>query len=411
VQRATTAKVSIRAKGIRPFARVQLVQRRAMVAFFLKEMIACSLFFLLPSVHSLAFRPVCKAKGDIVLLLKDRVTGDVVRVDDDDGTRRLGNSREELVPSGLRGADLFDDKYWSEGIVPKSGSFAEQSRSLQEGDETFYMRECFCAYRGDYLDPVYCPLELEFCGAYRGSQYDGFPLACFSQVSRAEEFSQNVFLVILVWFVILFVWVFCSVPGRHFLSCFISPCIPSWNRYHANRIMRRDPEMAQFLIRRNLHFRRLAFERRLRAIAPDLAAMANENQTANMQQQQQVPEENKPVPTSLRLKTRIYKLEGVEKTETGLENIDDEEDLDTNCIICFQALADGDRVGALLCTHIFHVDCLKSWLKRRNVCPLCQCPDVAAPRFEELPTEENAVPEEAPTGTQVELPLDNGSEE
>jgi hypothetical protein len=161
VQRATTAKVSIRAKGIRPFARVQLVQRRAMVAFFLKEqMIACSLFFLLPSVHSLAFRPVwCKAQGDIVLLLKDRVTGDVVRVDDDDddddGTRRLGDSREELVTSGLRGADLFDDKYWSEGIVPKSGRFAEQSQSLQEGDETFYMRECFCAYRGDYSDPVY----------------------------------------------------------------------------------------------------------------------------------------------------------------------------------------------------------------------------------------------------------------
>jgi hypothetical protein len=34
----------------------------------------------------------------------------------------------------------------------------------------------------------------------------------------------------------------------------------------------------------------------------------------------------------------IYKLEGVEKAETGLENIEDEEDLDTNCIICFQAL-------------------------------------------------------------------------
>jgi hypothetical protein len=385
-----------------------------MVAFFLREMIACGIFFMLPcSVHSLAFRPVCKAEGDIVLLLKDPVTGDVVRVDDD-GTRRLGDSREELVTSSLRGADLFDDKYWSEGIKLKSGSLAEQSqqsRSLQEGDETFHMRECFCSYRGDYLDPVYCPLEVGFCGAYRGSKYDGFPLACFSKVSRAEEYSQNVFLVILVWFAVLFAWVFYSVPGRHFLSCPVSSCMPWWNRYYANRIMRQDPELAQYMIRRNLHFRRLVLERRLRAIAPDLAATANENQTAALQQQEQAPEENKPIPTSLRLKTRIYKLEGVEKAETGLENIEDEEDLDTNCIICFQALADGDRVGALTCDHTFHVDCLKSWLKRRNVCPLCQCPDVAAPRFDEMLTEENAAPVEELSGTRAELPPDNGPEE
>jgi hypothetical protein len=381
-----------------------------MVAFFLRVLIACGFFSCCPrSTLSLSFRPVCKAKGAVVLLMKDPVTGDVVRIDD--GSRRLGDSREERVISGLRGADIFDDKYWSEGIKPKSGSLAEQSRSLQEGDETFYMRECFCSFQGDYLDPVYCPLELEFCGAYRGTQYDGFPLACFSKLSRASEYSQNVFQIILVWFVILFVWVFCSEPGRHCLSCPITSCMPWWNRYYANRIMRREPERAQYLIRRNLHFRRLIFERRLHFIAPDLAATANENQNAAMQQQEQAPEENRPIPTSLRLKTRIYKLEGVEKADTGLENIDDEEDLDTTCIICFQALADGDRVGALTCDHTFHVDCLKSWLKRRNVCPLCQCPDVAAPRFNEILTEEIAAPEEELSGTQAELPPDNGPEE
>jgi hypothetical protein len=286
-------------------------------------------------------------------------------------------------------------------------SLSEQSRSLQESDETFYVRECSCD-----RDLVYCPLDTGFCGVKRGSAYDGFPLGCFSS-TRSSEFARNVFLVILVWFFMLFVCIFFTVPGRSCLSYFIGAWIPSWNRYHANRIMRRDPERARYLIRRNLHHRRLDLERRLRTMAPNIIATANENLTAIMQQQELISiEENKSVPTSLYLKTRIYKLEEpFEKAETGLESIADENDLDTACIICFQALADGDRVGALTCDHTFHVDCLKSWLKRRNVCPLCQCPDIAAPRCTEILIEENVAPEEELSGTQAELPPANGVEE
>jgi len=47
------------------------------------------------------------------------------------------------------------------------------------------------------------------------------------------------------------------------------------------------------------------------------------------------------------------------------------------CTICIMNIEDGDRIGALPCEHEFHVDCLKEWIKRKNVCPLCQCPDIA----------------------------------
>ena len=50
-----------------------------------------------------------------------------------------------------------------------------------------------------------------------------------------------------------------------------------------------------------------------------------------------------------------------------------------NCSICFEALQDGDCVGALPCQHSFHVDCLKLWIRRKNSCPLCQVPNVATP--------------------------------
>ena len=59
---------------------------------------------------------------------------------------------------------------------------------------------------------------------------------------------------------------------------------------------------------------------------------------------------------------------------------DSEHEEDFTCAICMMAVEDGDKVGALSCHHIFHVTCLKEWIKRRNVCPLCQEPDIASPR-------------------------------
>ena len=55
---------------------------------------------------------------------------------------------------------------------------------------------------------------------------------------------------------------------------------------------------------------------------------------------------------------------------------------DNTCSICYVPLEDGDRVGALPCGHVFHVDpCLKQWLTRRNVCPLCLEDNIATPQF------------------------------
>mgnify|MGYP000125222486 CR=1 FL=1 len=60
--------------------------------------------------------------------------------------------------------------------------------------------------------------------------------------------------------------------------------------------------------------------------------------------------------------------------------VDDDDD-EEQCTICFSSLETGDRVGVLPCQHTFHVDCLKDWLPRRNVCPLCQNDHAATPRY------------------------------
>ena len=71
----------------------------------------------------------------------------------------------------------------------------------------------------------------------------------------------------------------------------------------------------------------------------------------------------------------------------------DDEDDDDCCVICFAPFENGDRVGRLPCTHIFHVDCLKVWLQRKNSCPLCQTQRIATPRYDEISESTAAVSE------------------
>lgn len=54
------------------------------------------------------------------------------------------------------------------------------------------------------------------------------------------------------------------------------------------------------------------------------------------------------------------------------------------CIICREDLALGQRPKRLACGHVFHVHCLRSWLERQQLCPICRAP-VVEPRPAERP--------------------------
>ncbi len=44
--------------------------------------------------------------------------------------------------------------------------------------------------------------------------------------------------------------------------------------------------------------------------------------------------------------------------------------INTSCIICMNEFKNGDLLKRLGCLHIFHVDCITSWLKRKRICPI-----------------------------------------
>ena len=42
------------------------------------------------------------------------------------------------------------------------------------------------------------------------------------------------------------------------------------------------------------------------------------------------------------------------------------------CVVCLSSFEAGETITTLPCLHIFHTDCIKSWLESHNCCPICK---------------------------------------
>ena len=58
--------------------------------------------------------------------------------------------------------------------------------------------------------------------------------------------------------------------------------------------------------------------------------------------------------------------------ESIIEDVDKLDAERKNCIICLTDFINGDRTTPLPCFHMFHSDCIKSWLKDKTICPVCK---------------------------------------
>ncbi|XP_059639227.1 E3 ubiquitin-protein ligase MBR1-like [Cornus florida] len=42
------------------------------------------------------------------------------------------------------------------------------------------------------------------------------------------------------------------------------------------------------------------------------------------------------------------------------------------CSICQEEYEEDDKMGKLDCGHLYHIECIKRWLKNKNICPICK---------------------------------------
>lgn len=53
------------------------------------------------------------------------------------------------------------------------------------------------------------------------------------------------------------------------------------------------------------------------------------------------------------------------------DSVEAAHDSETMCSICLGDLCHGDTCCTTPCQHVFHKDCLDTWVRQRNHCPLC----------------------------------------
>ena len=63
-------------------------------------------------------------------------------------------------------------------------------------------------------------------------------------------------------------------------------------------------------------------------------------------------------------------IEELNNLQRRTVNTDD----DIQCAICLSECTEGHNIISLRCNHSFHVNCITSWLQRRNTCPICRLP-------------------------------------
>ncbi|KAK2664004.1 hypothetical protein Ddye_002578 [Dipteronia dyeriana] len=48
------------------------------------------------------------------------------------------------------------------------------------------------------------------------------------------------------------------------------------------------------------------------------------------------------------------------------------EDCSRQCVICLEEISVGSEATRMPCSHVYHQDCIVTWLKQSNLCPLCR---------------------------------------
>ena len=236
-----------------------------------------------------------------------------------------------------------------------NGSYILVNRTNEENttlDLTMDFRECTC---GTSKKRYFCPGQASICTI---ASKDA-PPTC-SYIVSSDVFGVPPVPCLEAWIFMCFLVLVLSGQGRILLDFSIRTIFPKYNVVLANRMLARRREKAIAMIRAHMERRQRALHRHRYGIRRNQTWTAPMNIANN--------------PVSLSLKTRKFYYNHQEQ---------DDECEQTECTICFVAIENGDRVGELPCQHLFHIDCLKTWLRQRNVCPLCLAENIATPQYEQ----------------------------
>ena len=229
----------------------------------------------------------------------------------------------------------------------ETGGFVELTSAndlAKGGEEQEYFHPCWCT---DYYHrPVeYCPSSTPICVVHGR---DG-PVECLSH-SSAATISELIWPTGFFYLAfVLLVWILTKKGGYTY-------------HYVRRKLFHRNAEEECLIEEAN---RLLAQGGRPVLLNEEFVRRERERMRA---QSTATPKpKRKKIKKPVALKTKSFSI----PTSSDASDHQDDED-DYECAICLGTLENGDVVGDIPCGHLFHKDCLKTWVKRKTRCPLCQ---------------------------------------
>eukprot|EP00429_Kryptoperidinium_foliaceum_P010546 CAMPEP_0176002044 /NCGR_PEP_ID=MMETSP0120_2-20121206/442_1 /TAXON_ID=160619 /ORGANISM="Kryptoperidinium foliaceum, Strain CCMP 1326" /LENGTH=358 /DNA_ID=CAMNT_0017334617 /DNA_START=99 /DNA_END=1176 /DNA_ORIENTATION=- len=295
---------------------------------------------------------------------------DLIGITDDDiFSSNYTGTRGRLL-SSLADASTSKALPWTEGQSPRDLHMSDfddmrspfrRSTGTDENETTMYSaRPCLChpaSVDRDYFGPnetipdfYLCPEEAEYCGL-------PFPgegaVSCFD-ISVQEVVARNAWPLILLWYFGMAIICCFTMHGKTGMEYLRTRWNPDRNRRNVDELINHTPTPP----RHNWDYwgwQRYRFENALLAQAAWLHRH-EEYMAIQQRREQGLPP----------LRYEMKRSDTIGKSK------------------------DGDIVGDLQCQHTFHKSCLKSWVTRKNACPLCNV-RIATRRADEPPAAQSSV--------------------
>lgn len=242
-----------------------------------------------------------------------------------------------------------------EGDGDRNDSIAIESslgQNIESDNITVEFQAMECPYSEGNLT-YYCPL-VEDAKVACVQSVAGQEPQCHLSVQNSQ--AKVVLYLAMVWMTMSCIPFVITQEGRSAFEFPLAWCFKGWTKRRVDQMLTSDPARAARMIR-DYEERRLA-EAGIQETQPTWRRRGRRNGQQ---------------PTSLVLSTKTHITKTVEDKGVVSEVVD--------CSICLAPLMNNDRVGKLNCNHVFHVECLKAWVRHRNSCPLCQAKDIASPHF------------------------------
>lgn len=297
------------------------------------------------------------------------------------------------------------------------------------GKTTYIARSCPCDGSGRtycLIDGISTGAIPDSCGVpwsgdpmftmagYNYSTFDTSRIGCF-ELNSQTVFIRNAWPVVVLWYGALTIFLIATSNGKFARAYIMNKLCPGLhaNERMVDRILARESEMRNRLRTAAMRAASVAegpgrYLVRTRGVRiPNRGARRREDLSDEEERQEAtrwwieqaerlgILSPRQDVEWVLRTKTfnaekerakreqrHLAKLQAKEQTEQVQQesSLSDEDDDTFECTICLANIEDGDQVGVLPCTHIFHSECLRLWIARKNACPLCQVTEIASPR-------------------------------